>query len=177
MRKRKNIRQLTQIAFESDEKLLNNVLNIKNSLLCARNKTYAKASEDVKKSIWNVFEYVLENNQKFKDEYTEYQNEIQKLKAKDLGSEFNNRLQKEFIEKESKEFESQIGNAIIKLCIEDEIDEQYNSQNELSNYAEYKSRQSNYQSKLDEQQTKKINWEWLIKKWEWEANGVALKTK
>ncbi|ENY69889.1 Hypothetical protein MBVG_2590 [Mycoplasmopsis bovigenitalium 51080] len=175
--KRKNIRQLTQIAFESDEKLLNDVLNIKNSLLGARNKTYAKTSDDVKKSIWNVFEYVLENNQKFKDEYTEYQNEIQKLKEKDLGTQFNNRLQKEFIEKESKEFESQIGNAIIKLCIDDEIDGQYDSQNILGNYSEYKSRQSNYQSKSDASINKKIDWQWIIKKWEWEANGVHFKNK
>lgn len=121
--KRKSLKELGNLSgliFEKDGEFLDSVLHIRNSLINKHNKTYAKASEDVKNSIWKVFNYILENNKEFKNEYSVYKDELEKLKDKDLGSEFNNDAKDKFIEIENKEFESQLGNAIIKLCLADE---------------------------------------------------------
>ncbi|MBU4693441.1 relaxase MobL [Mycoplasma zalophidermidis] len=173
--KRKHIKALAKLeAVFSDQELTSHVLNIQNQFKNAKNKSYVRATDDSKKSIWKIFDYMLNNNEELANQYSEYTNELNELKIQSMENDFNSKLKNDFLNKENDEFEKQLGNAIIKLCLDEKNiqlvlqNESYYDYESLNHYSDYK------QNNLSSQ---KINWSWIMKKWEWEANGIHFKNK
>lgn len=128
------------------------------SLRVKRNKTYALAEKDVKTVIWSLFDDIKEIDNEFKKELDVYQQMINTIKNKNPQTEFHKNIINEFIKKENEEFDSQIGNIIIKLCF---------------TFVEQKEKEdNNWFNKFHESKDKKTNWKWILSGWEWEANKV-----
>ncbi|AJM71544.1 hypothetical protein [Mycoplasma yeatsii] len=131
--------------------LYNSVRTIKKFYKNSKNKTYAlsKRDEKVNEAIWDIFNYIKSNNSKLNKEYAKYELEIEEIKKANYSSSYLQQQAIEFANKELAEFESQIGNMIIKDCLEietvDDIVPVYGGKNDL---------------------------EKLFEKWEWEFENI-----
>ncbi|MFV8473878.1 hypothetical protein ACNQ2T_00960 [Mycoplasma sp. Z407A] len=134
----------------NDELLcLNKVKEIKAELNNKDNKTFANLSEANKQNVFEIFNYLISNNEEFKHYVDSYKNTLNQIEDKEYPSEFLDNYVNSFIEKENNEFMSQVGNIICKTI--DAL--------ETKNYIDYYVPQKR-KSEID----------WIIKRWEWEAN-------
>ncbi|WP_373436782.1 hypothetical protein [Metamycoplasma equirhinis] len=101
----------------------NSVEIIKNFYTNSKNQNYASSDKSliVHNAVWNIFDFVKETNSEFKEQYEKYKNELKILESTKFKSNYNSSLAKEFIQKESIEFEKQLGNMIVKACLKYEI--------------------------------------------------------
>ncbi|MCR8966555.1 hypothetical protein [Mycoplasma zalophidermidis] len=172
---RKHIKAITTLDDVRNEEIYDDVFKVRDYMLNRKNKTYVKADEDIKEAIWNIFDYVQSNNDDIKMQYQNYMSELEKLKGEKLASLFNEKLKNNFIDKEKDEFEKQIGNLIIKLCL---------NENEMSERADWFKGLNSVQkifiqksARRKSEAKRNLNLKWIIDGWNWEANGVHFRHK
>ncbi|MHA3828571.1 hypothetical protein [Mycoplasma sp. Z1473D] len=152
--KRKEIRNELKNSLNqmSDEiKCLNRAKAIKEELNNKDNKTFANLSDNNKENVLKIFEFLMNTNTQFKDMVAKYKQELTNI-DNSQDNDFFKKYVDDFITKENDEFMQQIGNIICKSI--DAMEEN----KEFYDFYIPKKRKS----QLD----------WLIKRWEWEANKI-----
>ncbi|WP_434341894.1 integrative conjugal element protein [Mycoplasma putrefaciens] len=133
--------------------LHNSIETIQGFYKNSRNKNYALSSnnEKVNQAIWDIFNYVKEMNPSLNQIYSDYLDTLEEVS----NTKYNTtKLQQEaqnFVSKEMDEFETQIGNIIVKDCLEQISFDKVNSYWEIDKQKEL---------------------EWLLKKWQWEFENI-----
>ncbi|WP_029513725.1 relaxase MobL [Mycoplasmopsis primatum] len=116
---RKHIRAgLVSSALAKDFSFLKNINLINDYFHNKKNKSYRKVDDEVvKEAIWDTFKFLKEKNNEVLALSEKYQNALDELRDKTFKSESVEKLKMEFIDKENRDFETQIGNTIIKYCV------------------------------------------------------------
>ncbi|WLP85224.1 relaxase MobL [Mycoplasma seminis] len=152
--KRKDIKKELKNSLEEMNKelmCLSKVKAIKKELDGKNNKTFANLSEENKQNVLEIFQFLLNSNQEFKQIVENYQKSLGEIENKTYPNDFLKQYVDNFLSKENSEFSSQIGNIICKSI-------SAMQEKDTWNYFLPKKRKS----ELD----------WLIKRWEWEANRM-----
>ncbi|AGJ90644.1 hypothetical protein [Mycoplasma putrefaciens] len=133
--------------------LHNSIETIQGFYKNSRNKNYALSSnnEKVNQAIWDIFNYVKEMNPSLNQIYSDYLDTLEEVSNTKYSTTKLQQEAQNFVSKEMDEFETQIGNIIVKDCLEQISFDKVNS----------------YWG-IDKQ--KKL--EWLLKKWQWEFENI-----
>ncbi|CBW53937.1 CDS3, putative relaxase (part of ICE) [Mycoplasma mycoides subsp. capri LC str. 95010] len=129
------------------------------------NKNYSltKDNKRVNEAVWDIFNYIKNTTPELKRKYKEYRESIENMKQQTFSSEQVNKLKNEFLDKEAKEFEQQIGNTIVKDCLN-------------SNWTDIRYHSNSYSS-FKPNKKKKSNLDYLVDKWKFEFNQIQFKKK
>lgn len=139
------------------------IKHIRDTLANQKQPSYYFLNKDSKVKVWNIFNTLLDLDTGLKNQYEQYMQLLKEIKNLDASTNFHKQLINDFVKDENVDFEKQVGNMIIKLCLAD-FKEETNK------------------NWLDDMYTKKvnnnyINWDWVLKGWEWEANGLLFRQK
>ncbi|WP_434329642.1 integrative conjugal element protein [Mycoplasma capricolum subsp. capricolum] len=152
---RKEIRQMFADSFKKIY-VTDNIKIIKDFYKNKNNRNYASIKNDSigYKAVWELFRYVINNNQELKEKYQEYKNTIKEIDSNSYNSLKVEKLKENFLENENAEFDQQLGNLIVKGCLN------YDDQKIYLGYG-----------------SNKNNLEWLMKKWEFEYEQILFERK
>ncbi|WP_155105016.1 hypothetical protein [Mycoplasma capricolum] len=152
---RKEIRQMFADSFKKIY-ATDNIKIIKDFYKNKNNRNYASIKNDSieYKAVWELFRYVINNNQELKEKYQEYKNTIKEIDSNSYNSLKVEELKENFLENENAEFDQQLGNLIVKGCLK------YDDQKIYLGYG-----------------SNKNNLEWLMKKWEFEYEQILFERK
>ncbi len=100
-------------------KILNASKVIANFYKNSKSKSYAAAKNnlEVKEAINDIYEAIVENNQKLALAVTKYKQEFESINKAKFSDKYSAGLKDEFVANEKDEFEKQIGNIIVKQCL------------------------------------------------------------
>nr|WP_307919081.1 hypothetical protein [Mycoplasmopsis bovis] len=100
-------------------KILNASKVIANFYKNSKSKSYAAAKNnlEVKEAINDIYEAIVENNQKIALAVTKYKQEFESINKAKFSDKYSAGLKDEFVANEKDEFEKQIGNIIVKQCL------------------------------------------------------------
>ncbi|UWD34775.1 integrative conjugal element protein [Mycoplasma cottewii] len=149
-------KEMKQLMKEQNTKtvLYNSVKTIRSFYQDSRNKNYAvsKNVDELKQAVWNIFDHMKDNNPKLNNEYEKYINAIEEVKNTNYESKELQQQANDFVNNEFAEFESQIGNIIIKDCLGEQASSWSDDSLDLA-----------------------FNWnEWdrIFREWEWEFENI-----
>lgn len=180
------------------------VKDIQLALVDVKNKSYKKVDEEIKSKIWNVFNFIKDYDSELKLLYDNYNKKLDEIKNKSFSDNHHQQLRDDFLKKEFEEFELQVGNLVIKMCLKElsnnkdnqNLQNQYqttydnyfnstkqNKEDDTKHWFFKKQKQLRDQIAFEEYQqeyqkqylSNKLSW--LLNNWEWEANGILFKQK
>ncbi|WFQ92684.1 hypothetical protein MFERI14822_00473 [Mycoplasma feriruminatoris] len=151
---RKEIKEMFSNSFKKIY-VIDNIKTVKDFYRNKNNRNYASIKNNPigSKAVWDLFKYVVNNNQEIKEKYDEYKNTVSEIKENSYNLKIEE-LKEHFLESESVEFEQQLGNIIVKGCLN------YDEQKIYLGYG-----------------TNGDNLNWLMKKWKFEFEQILFERK